>query len=84
MYYDLHMSFTHDLVEVQEQFCFGEEISTVEVYSLETLPVNITRNRPACHQASINLTLSFDNGTTVIGMSMHVIIVTDHGYVCIL
>lgn len=68
---DLHV-LSHDLVEVQEQFCFGEEISTAEVYSFEILPVNITRNRPACHQASINLTLSFNNSTTIIGTYVHV------------
>ena len=54
-----------DVIEVQEQFCFGESITT-EVTSLKTLPINITRNSPACNQASIDLTLSFDddNGTT--------------------
>ena len=52
------------VIVVQEQFCFGEEIAT-EVASFETLPVNITRSEPACGQASVSLTLSFeDNGTT--------------------
>ena len=51
-------------VVVQEQFCFGEEIAT-EVTSFETLPVNIRRSKPACGQASVSLTLSFEvNGTT--------------------
>ena len=52
------------VIVVQEQFCFGEEIAT-EVTSFETLPVNITRSKPACGQASVSLILSFeDNGTT--------------------
>ena len=52
-------------VEIQEQFCFGGEI-TDEVTSFpESLPVNITRKGPACYQASVDLSLSFegDNGT---------------------
>ena len=52
-------------VEIQEQFCFGGEI-TDDVISFESLPVNITRKRPACYRASITLFLSFEgnNGTT--------------------
>ena len=57
------MSFIY-VIEVQEQFCFGEKI-TAEVTSFETLSINITRNSPACQQTSTDLTLSFDdNGTT--------------------
>ena len=55
-----------DVIVVQEQFCFGENITT-EVTSFKKLPINITRNSPACNEASINLTLSFDDdkGTTL-------------------
>ena len=56
----LHLVFSAVL---QEQFCFGEDINA-EITSFEALPVNITRARPACGQASVSLTLNFeDNGT---------------------
>ena len=56
---------TYLFTVVQEQFCFGGEI-TDEVTSFESLPVNITRKRPACNRASVTLSLSFEdgNGTT--------------------
>ena len=50
------------LIVVQEQFCFGEEITDGRT-SLETLPINITRNNSNC-SVFLTLTLSFeDNGT---------------------
>ena len=66
--------FIHPLViigvlGIQEQFCFGEEITT-EVTSFKTLAVNITRNSSTCN-ASINLTLSFDDNNTTFCKFMH-------------
>ena len=52
------MTYIIDVV-VQEQFCFGDEFAA-EFSSLRALPVNITRKRPACNQASITLSLSFE------------------------
>ena len=52
----LHMFMS---VVIQEQFCFGGEI-TDEVISFESLPVNITRKGPACYRASVTLSLSFE------------------------
>ena len=49
-------------VEIQEQFCFGGEI-TDDVISFESLPVNITRKGTACNQTSITLSLSFEGST---------------------
>lgn len=51
-------------IEVQEQFCFGDE--STEAMVLRKHEVNVTRREPACDEASINLTLSFDvKGTTL-------------------
>ena len=51
-------------VVIQEQFCFGGEI-TNGVTSFESLPVNITRKGPACYRASVTLSLYFeDNNCT--------------------
>ena len=48
---------------MDDQFCFGDVI-TDDITSFKTLPVNITRRSPACDQASVTLTLTFeDNGT---------------------
>ena len=47
--------------DVQEQFCFGEEIA--EVQSFEKSVVSIARSGPACNEASILVHLSFiENG----------------------
>ena len=49
------------VLDVQELFCFGEEVATVE--SFETLVVNITRHVPACNKASVLVHLFFvENG----------------------
>ena len=58
------------VIEVQEQFCFGEEI-TSEVTSFKKLPINITRNSPACQQTFTDLTLSFDDKGTTFSKFMH-------------
>ena len=47
-----------DCVVVQEQFCFGEEITKILDLIKRNPEVNITRRAPACETASINLTLS--------------------------
>ena len=52
-----------DAIVVQEQFCFGEEITTVTAFN--NPEVSLTRSEPACDAAFIDLTLSFDvKGTT--------------------
>ena len=49
------------VLDVQDLFCFGEEVATVE--NFETLVVNITRHVPACNKASILVHLFFvENG----------------------
>lgn len=48
---------------VQEQFCFREESTNMSMKGSE---VALTRRKPACDTASINVTLSFVvNGTTM-------------------
>lgn len=58
-----------DSTEVKEQFCFSE--TTANVTSFEVLKVGITRSEPACDEALIKLTLSFDNdGATLSKFNM--------------
>ena len=51
-------------LDVQEEFCFGEENVevTAAVASFKAVVVNITRSSPACGAASISLNLAFKNG----------------------
>ena len=51
---------------VQEQFCFDEETTALQLRIMANPLVILTRREPACDEASIEVTLSFNAmGTTL-------------------
>ena len=47
------------MIDIQEEFCFGEENTEGAIASPDFVLVNITRSSPACGVAIIFLMLSF-------------------------
>ena len=52
-------TYTVNLIDVQDEFCLGEDNTEEAVESLLLVSVNITRSSPACGSASISLNLLF-------------------------